>query len=610
MCGIAGYVGTSTLDPERIQACLKAMGRRGPDTTGTYHHRQPSGGNVYLLHSRLKIIDLDDRSNQPFRAGTAVISFNGEIYNYVELREAMKASGTSFATTSDTEVLIKALGEQGIPALDTCEGMWAFAYYDERTGALLLSRDRFGEKPLYIHRADGGLYFGSEVKLIRNLSGRTPTVNERQILRYLVNGYKSLYKEKETFFLGIEELAPGTALSIPSIGREETRRYWTPAFRPDPAMTFQSAVDDSRRELLRAVKIRLRSDVPLAFCMSGGIDSNALIGIAKHVFNYDVHGFTVYNHDARYDERHMVEHAVRALGIRHTVVPVDTRDFLPRLRTLIRQHDAPVYTISYFAHWLLMEKIAAQGYRISVSGTGADELFSGYYDHHLMYLAEIHADHALYASAADAWEKNVRPFARNPFLDRADRFVDAPSFREHIYLDAAEFTGYLHQPWCEPFTESVYAPGLLRNRMLNEAFHEAVPVILHEEDLNAMYYSIENRSPFLDRHLFEVCYRIPTPLLVRNGYAKAILREAVRGIVPDKLLDNYRKVGFNAPIASFLDLGNPEVSRYVLADSPIFRLVRRDRMEALVKKGEIRESESKFLFYFVCAKIFLDEMAG
>src|SRR5262249_8434346 len=155
-----------------------------------------------------------------------------------------------------------------------------------------------------------------------------------------------------------------------------------------------------------------------------------------------------------------------------------------------------------YAHWLLMEQIAKHGYRIAVSGTGADELFTGYYDHHLAYLYEVRADRDRAAAARAAWEQHVRPVGRNPHLSDADLFVKDPWFREHIMLDADRFTEYLRVDWWEPFRETAYSQSLLRNRMLNEMFHEAVPVILHEDDLNAMFYSVENRSPFLDRSLF------------------------------------------------------------------------------------------------------------
>jgi asparagine synthase (glutamine-hydrolysing) len=298
---------------------------------------------------------------------------------------------------------------------------------------------------------------------------------------------------------------------------------------------------------------------------------------------------------------------VAELGIRHTPIPVDTSGFLPKLHTLVRQHDAPVYTITYFAHWLLMESIHAHGYRISLSGTAADELFSGYFDHHLFYLYEVREDERLHSAARQAWVERVQPLVRNPFLKDPDVFIRNPSFRDHVYLDADDFARLLTKPWHEPFVEEEYSTGLLRNRMLNELFHEAVPVILHEDDLNAMYYSIENRSPYLDRGLFELCNRIPSRHLVRKGFAKAILRDSMRGIAPARILDNPRKVGFNAPIFSFLDVHDPAVRSYVLDDSPIFKHVQRDMIARLIDRSDLPNSQSKFLFNFLNAKIFVEE---
>ena len=306
----------------------------------------------------------------------------------------------------------------------------------------------------------------------------------------------------------------------------------------------------------------------------------------------------------------MVEHAVAELGLRHTAIPVTTTDFLPKLRTLVRHHDAPVYTITYYAHWLLMEAIGAHGYRISVSGTAADELFSGYYDHHLAYLYDVRDEPQLHERALAAWNENVRPVVRNPYLGNPSLFLDDPAQRDYVYLNSDEFAGYLRNGWREQFTEGAYATSLLRNRMLNELFHEAVPVILHEDDLNAMFCSIENRSPYLDRGLYELSTRIPTRHLIRDGFAKVILRDAMRGIVPDRILDNRRKVGFNAPIMSFLDVHDPETRDYLLDDGPIFEHVRREKIEQLLGKEFLPNSESKFLFYFLNSKIFLEEFGG
>jgi asparagine synthase (glutamine-hydrolysing) len=610
MCGVAGYFGTRELEPKRIEVCLARMRHRGPDHAAWRQWTTSTGRNAYLLFTRLSIIDLEKRAHQPFRVGSKWMVYNGELYNYLEIREELKKQGVRFTTESDTEVLLRAIDHRGWEVLDRCEGMWAFAVYDEQNGSLLLCRDRFGEKPLYLYPDESGLYFASEVKFIQALLETKLDVNHDHLCRYLVNGYKALYKKRTTFFKGLSELSPATALLIDGNGTVRQKQYWRPVCRLDAGMSRDEAIAGAREKLIRSVKLRLRADVPLAFCMSGGIDSNSLIATAKKIFNYDVHGFTILNTDARYAEKEMVDCAVRELGIKHTYLPVSTEGFLPKLRTLIRHHDAPVYTITYFAHWQLMESVAQHGYRISISGTAADEMFTGYYDHHLAYLYEVRNDAAVREAAEQAWAKHVKPVVRNPFLGTPDLFVQNPAFRDHIFLNADDFADYLVTSWSEPFSEEVFTESLLRNRMLNEMFHENVPVILHEDDLNAMYYSIENRSPFLDRELFEFCYRIPSRHLIRDGWAKAVLREAMRGIVPDPVLDSRRKVGFNAPIFSYLDVRDRTVRESLLDRSPIFDHVKRERIERLIERDNLPNSESKFLFNFLNSKIFLEEFAA
>lgn len=608
MCGIAGYVGPRQIGPDRVEAALGSIRHRGPDNASARRFETPDGRNAVLLHTRLNIIDLDSRADQPLQAGPLTIAFNGELYNYVEVRDRLREAGASFHTASDTEVLVEALAREGTTALDGCEGMWAFVTYDARDGSVTLCRDRFGEKPLYLYRdGEGGLYFGSEVKAITALLGRKLPVNVQHLYRYMVNGYKDLFKDSETYFEGLSQLGPGELLTIGAGGAESQRWYWNPSFTPGDELSYEESVAGTRERLIRAVEVRLRADVPLAFCMSGGVDSLSLISIAKNVFDYDVHGFTIVNSDSRYEEQEMIDYAVAELGVRHTSIPLETDGFLAGLRNLVRQHDSPVATITYYVHSLLMASIAEHGYRISISGTAADELFSGYYDHHLAYLYEVGTEGELAERALTAWQKHVEPVVRNPFLKDPDYFRVDPSRREHIFLDAERFAETLHAGYDRPFTEERYTGDLLRNRMLNELFHESVPVILAEDDLNAMTYSIENRSPFLDRSLFEFAMEVPTRWLVRDGMAKAVLRDSMRGIVPERVLDNRRKVGFNAPVNSLLAADDPEVRAYLLDDSPIFEHVKRERIEPLLGERDLPNSRSKFLFNFINAKMFLEE---
>jgi asparagine synthase (glutamine-hydrolysing) len=474
----------------------------------------------------------------------------------------------------------------------------------------MLARDRFGEKPLWLHRAPHGLYFGSEPKFIAALAGRRFAPNERQLMRYLVTGYRTLYKTGDTFFEGIEELPGGHVLVEDGKGTPQSRSCWSPALTENDALDFDASVAMARAALIEAVRLRMRADVPLAFCMSGGVDSNTLISIARNVLGCDVHGFTIVNRDARYAEQDMVEHAVAAQGLRYTAIPLSTSDFLPRLERLVDYHDAPLFTITAYVHWMLMEAMAGCGYRIAISGTGADEIFSGYYDHHLAYLADVRHDPARHASALAEWQQHVMPHILNPLLRDPDLFVTNPSDRRHITTGSDAFSAAMVKPWSEPFSEKRWVDGTLRNRMLNEIFVETIPPPLHEEDANAMYWSIENRSPFLDRRLFEACAAIPVRHMVKDGKAKAVLREAMRGIVPDEILDSRRKVGFNAPIHDLLDVRDKNVRAAVLDDGPVFDLVQHDAIEALLDAPELDNAQSMFVFRFLNARLFLDRFGS
>ncbi|XGB39901.1 MAG: asparagine synthase (glutamine-hydrolyzing) [Cyanobacteria bacterium LVE1205-1] len=608
MCGIAGYFGHSLPLNDRLQSASRSISHRGPDGEGFYTHHGLRGQSVAFVHRRLAIINLDPRANQPFRVDNKILILNGEIYNYLELRVQLKSLGHHFHTTSDTEVLAKALLQWGLDAQKRLEGMWAFAWYDEGTGELLLSRDRFGEKPLFYYESDGQIYFASEPKAIFALLGRTLPINLTQIRRYLVNGYKSLYKGQDTFFEELKEVPAGSYI-IYSSSNPRKVFYWRGNFnQQNEKLSFNESVEAVRTALIRSVELRLRADVPIAFCLSGGVDSNALISIAARRLGYNVHGFTVMNTDLRYEEREFVELSVNELGLRHTAIPLTTEGFLSNLRSLIRGHDAPVYTITYYAQWRLMEAVKAAGYKVSVSGSAADELFTGYFDHHLAYLAVIkNLDRILHDNSLINWQTYVQPFVRNLYLQNPNYLIDDPTRRDHIFLDAEIFSSMLKEPFNEAFRENTFCNDLLRNRMANELCHECVPVILHEDDLNAMYYGIENRSPFLDTELYTICQSIPTRHLIQNGRAKAVLREAVRTIAPDVIVDNPRKVGFNVPLFDYLDVENPIVHDELLSDGVIFDLVKREEIESLLSYQQLSNSRSKFLFNFICAKFFLEE---
>jgi asparagine synthase (glutamine-hydrolysing) len=560
--------------------------------------------NAALLFTRLAIIDLDPRANQPMGYGGLWLTCNGEIYNYREIRKELEEQGLSFYTSSDTEVLLKGLHAYGWNVLNKLEGMWAIAVYDENTDRLTLCRDRFGEKPLSYIKTAEGVFYASEVRVLQQLSGQGLVPNKLHLQRFLVNGYKSLYKTNETFFDDVRDVPAKTLLHFNHDGTVDSELYWKPNLEIDEDIDFDKAVIQSKEKLVRSLDLRLRADVPLAFSLSGGVDSVSLVSLAKRELGAHVHGFTIRNSDPRYEEWQLVDKVVEELNLDHTYVDLSSQNFLENLQMLIAHRKNPILTITYYVQWLLMQKISEMGFKVVIGGTGADELYTGYYDHHLFYIASLNGKARL--DAIESWSLNLKQFIQNPFLSNPNLFIEKPDFRDHIYLDAELYKTFLIDNFDEKFSENKYHVDSLKNRMLNELFEETIPVIMHEEDLNAMNFSIENRSPYLDRELFETTAKFPTRIMIRNGRAKAILRESVRGIAPDAVLDSARKIGFNAPIESLLDLNNSDVQRQILSDSPIFDIVNREFISNFLAKRNLTNSESKFLFSFLSAKLFLE----
>lgn len=595
MCGIAGYFGTRPPDECRIQTCLSLMARRGPDALGTAREVTRSGRQAILFHSRLAIIDRRDCANQPMRRGRQLLTVNGQLFNYHELRSELAQAGATFATESDTEVLLEQLSRKGLDGLDVCEGMWAFSLYDV-SGILTLCRDRFGEKPLYVFHASHGVYWGSEIKYIRSLAIESINPDLEHVRLFIAEGYKAVCGRSRTFWNQVVELPAGTAWTYQDAPQPTSTRYWNPSFDQDESMSLDDAVEGVRHRLDDSVRMRLRADVPIAFCMSSGVDSNALIGLARKKLGQDVHGFTISTSDPRYEEVGLARRCADQIGIRHTAVPCETSGFLDGLAALVQQHDAPVLTVSYYLHWLVMRAMATDGYRVSISGTGADELLTGYYEHHNLWLDEP-ADAPELATRHAAWETHIRPQLRNNAMkyNKASPARVARALADGYLIDSQG----LHQ------TGGNYTASPVRNRMLNELFLQVVPPILHEDDLNAMYYSVENRSPFLDRRLTEFCFRIPTRHLIQDAYAKYPLRKAMSGLVPDFILWNRRKVGFNGSTREFINTHSPAVVATILDSPAIFEIVRRDAVERLLGVENHTDDENKLLFSIISAQSFL-----
>ncbi|MBI4969640.1 MAG: asparagine synthase (glutamine-hydrolyzing) [Rhodospirillales bacterium] len=604
MCGIAGFIGKVGPDRRQLRRALETMRHRGPDAAGVCErHLGPQ--RAVLLHSRLAILDLDPRSNQPFEKDDCALIFNGEIYNHIEIRRELEHLGHSFRTGSDTEVIIDAWREWGRRCFDRFEGMWALALHDSRSQQVIMSRDRFGEKPLHLLRTEDGLFFASEVKTLWALSGAAPKPDLDQVRRYLVQGYRVLHKKPRSFFGNVAEFPAASLMEIDVQGKEDTSGYWRLEYRPQ-LMSSADAIDGARARLFESVRLRLRADVPLSFCLSGGVDSGALAAIAALSLGTEIETFSIIDSDPRYDESENIAITSQALGCKNHRIPTRKTGFLDRMANLVRQHDAPVATISYYMHSFLSEAIHEAGFKVAVSGTGADEIFLGYYDHSLMWLAAMQGRED-FASLVESWRNGYGAHVRNPMLQDPQAFIRDPGMRSHLTLGAAEFASYMTAPFGEAFAEESYCPELLRNRMMNELLCEVVPVILAEDDLNSMMHSIENRSPFLDRRLVEFLFSVPNAHLMRDGYTKWLLRESVKDLLPDAVRLDRRKRGFNASIDSLLDRKDPDVVERLLAPGPIFDLVRRQAIEDYLRRDLEANELSKFMFSFVSAKFFLDQ---
>jgi asparagine synthase (glutamine-hydrolysing) len=585
---------------------MAAMKCRGPDGTAFINIPVKKDWQLTLIFSRLAIIDLSTDSMQPFKSRLGNwLTYNGEIYNYRELRSSLDRQGVPRHSNGDVEVLANLLDTLGVRGLADTEAMFAGAWFEATTATLHLFRDRFGEKPLWFRKDGPATFWGSEPKFIFKLSGRPGTANEQKVVDFLVNGYKCLNKDSTTFYSDLHTVKAGQVISLEPDGSHHRLAYWSPPdLDPIENMTPEEAAMGVRERLIASMNLRLRSDVPVAFLLSGGIDSQSLYQVAKRGLGASTHSFTALNEDPRYAERELVDVSLEQGDDAHAYLPLDFENFFDDMSELVSYHGQPVATISSFIEWKLIQKVKAAGYKVVISGLGADEMFTGYYDHHLAYFASVASDAELYESSLQAWHERIRSLVRNPLLQDPMYYSGDPSRREHIYFRASELASCLRRGEPSKFHEESYTQDLLRNRMMNEMFHETVPVLLNEADLNAMQCSVENRAPFLDSKLYAFAQRIPTKLLIHDGLTKYPLRMAMAQFVPEKILMNARKVGFNAPLANVISKDSAGLEKFCRTENPIWEFVDKQYVMSALERPSHTNSESKFLFSVISSAKF------
>ena len=616
MCGIAGYIGTKIINNNLINKSLDLLHNRGPDFKDVkkYSINSKKFKNILFLHTRLSIIDLEQRSSQPFEDGNYSVIFNGEIYNYLEIKKDLILKGFKFYTTSDTEVLLKSYIVYGINFLKKLEGMWSFAIWDKKNSKLILSRDRFGEKPLFYSKQNDGIYFSSDIRVIRCLSEKNYEYNISRLTKGIVCGYKSLYKNpSETFYKEISQIPQASYVEIKNDLELRINRYWSVKKKKINFKKDSELIENARDLLFNSIKIRLRSDVPLAFCLSGGIDSGALVSVAAKKFNIKVNSFSILdNADFRYNEKKNIDTVVRDISSNHHEINIrdiqNNSNNVERIKKLIEYKSGPIPTITYFLHSFLSENISKNSFKVAMSGTAADEIYTGYYDHHLQYLYD-NRNKKKFNLYKNNFEKLVKPLIRNSYLQKFNLYISNSHFRKHIYDNSESFSKLLKKDVKIDlsFSEIKFTSQLFKNRSLNELFHETTPVILNEDDTNSMYYSIENRSPFLDSNLFDFLYSMPTVKLIQNGYAKFILRESVKNYLHEDVRMDRVKKGFNASISSIFDFSDKKfIDELLNKNSKIFEIFDIKKIEKIFNKNISLNHYSKFIFSFMNAKFFLD----
>lgn len=575
MCGIAGIVRSDhqAVDPATMARMAALLRHRGPDDDGLYN-----AGPVGLAFRRLAILDLSPAGHQPMTNvacpecksgnGSSWLVFNGEIYNYVPLRAELAAMGHLFHSHADSETILHAYEQWGQDCVRHLHGMFAFALWDEGRQTLFAARDRFGIKPFYYHLDERRLVFASEIKALFADAATPRRPHDRRLYDYLVYGY--LDHTAETCFDGILQLPPAHTLVYSSGDQTPAiRRYWEldPGDHLD-GLSDEEVITRFRHLFVDSVREHLQSDVAVGTCLSGGLDSSAIVctvnhllqaeGVAQATLGDRQRTFTSSFDDPRFDERRFAAQVVEQTGARWFCtfpVPEDLFDLLP---TLIWHQDEPFGSTSIVAQWYVMQEARRQGVTVLLDGQGGDETLAGYHT----FFSGQWAGLLRRGDLAGLWQES-RAFRRRhgsipPKLLSAMVGLALPeSWRAGLQRRrgrtrpawlGAELAAPDH-PWWEaasPFTDS------MDRQMHRYLSSEHLPALLHYEDRNSMAFGIEARVPFLDHRLVEFAFALPSRHKLRQGETKWVLRQALADLLPPAISQRQDKMGFVTPEAIWL----------------------------------------------------------
>lgn len=577
MCGISGMVATAALPRDAaapvIRSMTCALAHRGPDNTAVWME-----GPVALGHTRLSIIDLSSGGNQPMTdtEGRFVLIFNGEIYNFIELRAELERFGHRFTSRSDSEVILRAYRQWGTAALDRFNGMWALAIWDREQEELFAARDRAGKKPLYyVVDANRTLYFASEIKALR-AAGMRFGMNPQAVFDFLTQGTYG-HLGGESFFAGVRQLPAGHWMRRDREGVITITRYWDlPIVAESDRLPYDSAFRDRFRELLTdAVRIRLRSDVAVGATLSGGLDSSTIVGLVDRLTGgAPLHLFTSLYPGSAHDETPYFDAVVSRLRqpIVHRVAPVEGVGWREQLFRVLQHQEEPFGDTSIFAHFHLMEAARDAGVPVVLSGQGGDELLLGYTSMVKAYLGHLLARGQVgrVMGEVNRWASTVS-MRRLGALGAVGAHSIPLAFRDRLRARYVARLARIVSP--ELRTRVTYQRfardprrSTLDNYLAQVFTRFSIPHLTHYDDRNAMAFAVEGRMPFLDHRLVDLLFTVEYDALFRDGVTKRVLRESFADVLPPIVARRRDKVGFHTPLAAWLRADGGWVSEFMSED--------------------------------------------
>jgi len=536
----------------------KLVEHRGPDDSGIFIDQE---NNIGLGHQRLSILDLSADGHQPMQVddGAYTIVFNGEIYNYLELKDELLAKGYCFRTKTDTEVIIKAYQEWNTDCVRYFNGMWAFALYDKINSLLFCSRDRFGIKPFYYTETGGKFIFGSEIKQLLPFHTKN-TANISTLMNYLISGFENY--SNETFFDGVFQLGQSSNLIFCLQNRNfHIEKYYDLKHSPDNTQLLNDAVKNYKNALFESIKLRLRSDVKVGTCLSGGLDSSSIAAVAaeyqRKEKNQDLTAIHAKSSMKASDESRFAIRVSEHCRLNMKLIEPDSIEFKNMIDEVVYTQEEPFVGVSVFMQYFVMQKAKALNCTVMLDGQGGDETLLGYeryYPAYLFNLGFIGFVKALLESSGNSKLSLLKILMYFFYFTNANlrikRYKKNSRFLKPEYLEV--FDQAL-------IRESAYAYKNIFNLQNIEIFTLQMPRLLRYEDKNSMRHSIEARLPFLDFNLLETAVNTNNRYKIKNGWTKLLLRKTVENLLPADIVWRKNKFGFEAPTNSWLKSIEPDM---------------------------------------------------